>query len=94
MSTIEITSLIWNDRNRAHIKRHNVNDFEVEEVCHDEKCVIYETYNNRILLTGRVKNNRYITVILSQGDFLGVYYVVTARDANKKERRAYDKENT
>lgn len=80
-----IKELIWDEWNIAHIARHQVEPDEVEQVCATEH-ITWETYNNRILLAGRTRSGRLITIILGkEGE--GTYYPVTARDSSKKERR-------
>jgi len=58
---------------------------EVYESCHSQLKVL-KTYKGRILVIGKTKTNRLITTVLSpEGN--NVYFVVTARDTNRKERR-------
>lgn len=84
-----IKKLIWNDRNVSHIARHEVNPYEVEEVCHSDP-LIEETYNNRLLLIGPTTKKRMLGVVLERTDANGVYFPVTARPAKRKERRKYE----
>ncbi len=80
-------NLIWNDRNIAHIARHDVTSDEVEDVCQGE-FVSSETYKGRFRVVGPTKTGRMLTVILEpQGE--EVYYPVTARPASRQERRRY-----
>ena len=57
---------------------------EVEETC---KNILktFKSYKGRLLLTGRTKNKRLLTVVLALENN-NQYYVVTARDTSKKER--------
>lgn len=83
MTRIVVKELIWDKVNLEHIKKHNVSEEEVE----DAKEIIYHrrTYEGKYLATGR-SGSRLITIILrSKG--AGKYYIVTARDASKKERK-------
>lgn len=85
---IEIIRLIWDDWNVAHIARHTVLPIEVEEVCHDDPTE-ERGYNHRILLVGPTRAGRILALVLAPKEEQGVYYPVTARDASRKERRAY-----
>lgn len=90
MTRIVVKKIIWDEWNIAHIQKHTVT---VEEV---EKAV------RNIVVHKRAKNNRYslfcragtriITLIIKR-EKQSIYYLVTARDAAKKERRiVYEKE--
>ena len=64
-----------------------------EEVIEAVEKIIYhkKTYGNRYLLVGRT-GKRIVSIVVHRKK-TGVYYVVTARDAEKKERRRlYEKE--
>ena len=92
MTRIVIRELIWyENRNLRHIRRHNVSKEEVEEA---GKALIYhrKVRGGLYLAIGR-SGKRLITIILIwQGT--GKYYVVTARDSSRKERKdVYEKEN-
>ena len=80
--------LIWDAWNMAHIALHGVAPEEVEEACHGEH-ITDETYKGRIRLIGTTAAGRMLTVILAPQEEQGVYYVITARDAGRKERRRY-----
>jgi uncharacterized protein len=83
-----VRRLIWDPWNMAHIARHDVIPDEVEEVCHGTP-VTSATYNGRIRVIGPTQSHRMLTVILAPTDEPGVYYPVTARPADRKERRRY-----
>ena len=91
MVRITIEKIVWNKWNEEHIKKHSVSTDEVENVVHN--LIAYKQgYNGRYILIGR-SNNRLISVIVSRKT-AKTYYVVTARDSDKKERKiVYDKEN-
>lgn len=84
MTRIKVKSLVWDEWNIRHIKKHGI---DIEEVEKAGKNLIYhrKTYRNRYLVIGRSKS-RSITLILNRKR-AGTYYVVTARDASRKERR-------
>jgi uncharacterized DUF497 family protein len=87
MNTIHVNDLIWDEFNTDHIGKHDVSIQEVIEACgrivHTEK-----TKFNRLLMVGITDNKRILSMVLSNknGD---CYYLVTARDASKKERKIY-----
>lgn len=88
---IEISELMWDDRNLAHISKHSVSEIEVEEACVNQ-IYIDKTYADRLLLVGRTSSTRMISVVLVKMKN-NQYYVVTARDSSRGERRkAYEKE--
>ena len=84
---MKISSLIWDDWNVDHIKKHNVTRIEVEELC-SGKYKNQPTYNKRILIMGKLKSGRALTVVLTR-EKSGQYYVITARDMSKKERKKF-----
>lgn len=90
MTRIIVNKLVFNEFNLEHIKKHKITKEEVEEV--GEKFVYHRrTYNERYLAIGR-SGTRIITIVLKRLN-TGVYQLVTARDSDKKERRAlYEKE--
>ncbi len=88
-NNIEIDELLWEERNEIHISRHAVGREEVEEACERQVDVVAGKYD-RYMLFGKTKEKRYLTVILAR--VAGkTYYVVTARDSSRKEKR-YAKE--
>ena len=87
---IYIRLLIWDTWNVAHIARHQVFPEEVEEVCKGGS-VVREGYRGRIVLIGPAEAGRMLAIVL-EGVGDDVYYVVTARPADRKERRVYQEE--
>jgi uncharacterized DUF497 family protein len=88
---LSVRRLIWDAWNVAHIARHRCVPEEVEEVCHSNP-VTNETYKGRIRVVGLTRSGRLLTVILAPTPDAGVYYPVTARPADRKERRHYREE--
>ena len=86
---IKVKSLIWDEWNREHLKEHNVSEEEVEEVCKD---ILKQqpTYGTRYLIFGKTGKGRLLTIVLAR-EARGTYYVVTARDMSKRERRQFIK---
>lgn len=88
---IVIDQLEWDDYNSHHINKHAVSMIEVQESCVNQITVL-SGYSGRQMLFGKTNSGRYVTVILAK-QVNNIYYVVTARDTSKKERRyVYDQE--
>jgi len=89
MTRIVVRELVWDEWNLKHIEKHKVAKEEIEQASE----IIYhrKTHGGKYLATGR-SGKRLITIILRRKG-LGKYYLVTARDASKKERmKVYEKE--
>jgi len=83
--------LVWDNWNIAHIARHQVIPEEVEEVCEGNPTTS-QTYAGRIRVAGPTRAGRMLTIILAPKGEEGVYYLVTARSADRKERKEYQQE--
>jgi uncharacterized protein len=86
-----IRRLSWEPWNVAHIARHHVTPEEVEEVCHGQP-ITSQTYRGRLRVVGPTRRRRMLAVILAPTDKEGVYYPVTARSSDRKERRHYEQQ--
>lgn len=74
---MKIDELIFNERNIEHIARHNVLPLKAKL--------------GRVMVIGKTKKSRILAVILEK--FKGnIYFPVTARDADRKERKMYQEE--
>jgi uncharacterized DUF497 family protein len=82
---VRIKQLVWDDWNVEHIRKHRVNINEVEEVCKAVKKTL-KTYRERLIVLGKTTQGRLLTVVLAP-ESKGRYYVVSARDMSRKERR-------
>ena len=84
MTRIKVKELIFDEWNIKHIKKHKVSP---EETLEAGKYLIYHrrTKEGRYLAIGR-SGNRVITLILIRKSQKR-YYLITARDSSKKERR-------
>ena len=80
-----IKELVWDDWNVEHIKKHEVSVIEVEKACY-QPINSFKSYQNRLIILGKTKNNRLLTLVLMKKN-KGVYYLVTARDMSRKERK-------
>jgi len=90
MTKIVVRMLVWNEINSEHIKKHAVTQSEVA-VAVTHLGYHKQTYDKRYLLVGR-SGKRILAVVLKR-EKTNQYYVLTARDANKKERRRlYEKD--
>lgn len=90
MTRVVIQELVFDEYNREHIKKHSVTEDEVKVA---GKNIAYHkrSYKGRYMGTGR-SGKRVLTIILNRLE-QGKYYMVTARDADKKERRRlYERE--
>lgn len=79
---------MWDEWNVAHIDRHNVLKGEVEEVCKGTYFVL-DGYKDRLIIIGPTRFKRVLAIDPEPEE--GIYYVVTARVADKKERKLYEK---
>lgn len=90
MVRIIVKKLLWDSSNIEHIEKHKVSKEEAEQAG-TQVIAVKVARRGCYLLIGR-SGTRIISVVVVRRD-TGIYYVVTARDADKKERRrVYDKE--
>lgn len=82
---VKIRGLAWDDWNKRHIQKHQISFPEVEQACQNI-LTSFTGHQDRILISGKTRNNKIITIILAQKS-PGVYYPATARSASRKERR-------
>lgn len=85
-----IRKLLWDEWNVEHIARHDVTREEVEQACQG-RLAIRETYSGRFMAIGTTKAGRILAIILHPKPETA-FYVVTARTADRKERRIYQSE--
>jgi uncharacterized DUF497 family protein len=85
---MRITRLEWDDYRVEHIALHDVEPYEVWEVCQDPLHATHREGRNRYRLYGQTEGGRYLFVVLEQ--IAGsVYRPVTARDMTAGEKRNY-----
>lgn len=82
-----IGELRWDEWNVEHIARHHVQFWEVDEVL-DDKPRFIRVRRGRLEMIGQTAVGRYLSVFADQLGY-DEYYVVSARDANRAERRRY-----
>ncbi len=90
MTRIVIKELVWDAYNIEHIKKHSITVDEAEEAV--KNFISHKKgKSGRYLAIGK-SSSRLISLIVKR-ESVGVYYLVTARDSSKKERREiYEKE--
>lgn len=90
MTRIRVKTIFWDNYNIEHIKKHGVTREEVE-VAAKKISWHKKTRNKRYLAVGR-SGARIISVVIRRREKT-TYYLVTARDASKEERKKlYEKE--
>ena len=80
---VNISELIWDELNIAHIARHGVSREEVVEVCVGNP-FIERTPNGRLFVTGPTKNKRILAIVLSP-KVGGAYYTGLEWQIKKKD---------
>ena len=84
---MKIYELIIEPGQEEHIARHQVRVAEVEEVIFGAP-FIRKASQGRYHIIGQTEAGRYLAVFVAPRE-QGVYSLVTARDADDAERRAY-----
>jgi uncharacterized DUF497 family protein len=91
---IEITELLWDDQNIAHIAGHAVTAPEVSEVVFGGSALLFDLDRpdrpGRIAAFGVTLAGRSLAIYLDAPTGAGATYVLTARPMTTKERQAYD----
>lgn len=85
----DIPEFDWDTRNVRHIGQHHIAPEEVEEL-RSSRLFIVRVGRVRFRATGVTDSGRYLTVFMDR-EFDEVYYVVTARDASRRERQQYQR---
>jgi uncharacterized DUF497 family protein len=83
----ERPALIWDEWNKKHIRKHKITEEEVEDAFANE-FGRNDSYYYRFAVYGKTKKGRLVTIIISFKTKTK-FYVVTARDMSRKERRKY-----
>jgi uncharacterized DUF497 family protein len=87
---VKIYELVVEPGREEHIARHQVSILEVEEVIFSAP-LIRRAKLGRYHITGQTDAGRYLSVYVApRGQ--GVYSLITARDADYAERRAYQRQ--
>ena len=83
-----IDRLDWDDYRVEHISRHNVEPYEVWEVCNDTSHLARRQGRNRYLIYGQTLDGRYLFVVLERIQE-SVYKPITARNMTEREKRNF-----
>lgn len=86
----KVGEIVFTGKNIEHIARHSVTVNEVRSVI-GTKPIFIDAKLGRIMAVGPTKLRRILSIVLSKINE-NTYYVVTARDANKKEKQKYKDE--
>ena len=84
----------WNQGNLEHIKKHNVNQRECEEVFFNQPLIVTEDISHsqieeRFRVYGQTNENRLLFVIITIRN--SAVRVISARDQSKKEQKEFKK---
>lgn len=85
---IVVNRLIWETSNIDHIARHGISQQEVEEVCHGQY-VVKDAHGGRVMIIGPTLSGRALCIILDPEPDEGVWHPVTARSADRGERKKF-----
>lgn len=84
---LQIDRLDWDEWNREHIQKHDVEPIEAAQVV-DSQPLIEEAYKGRYRLIGETPSGRFLTVIAGENPQVkGLFYVFSARPASRQERQ-------
>lgn len=86
---VRVIELLVTEDREEHIARHGVEVHEAEEVALGEHLAL-RSRDGHYLLIGQTDAGRYLTVVVGPRGG-GVYGLVTARDADRAERRLYQR---
>jgi uncharacterized DUF497 family protein len=89
MDAVRIDSLVWDDWNREHARKHGVSIESIESVLAGDP-IAFPSYKDRLLMIGPDSDGNMRAVIIGQvpgsEEF---WYVFSARPASRKERHRY-----
>lgn len=83
---MQIKGFEWDDANRAHIARHNVEPDEAEEAFMGQR-LIFRSREGSYVLFGQSAAGRYLIVAFALK--AGIARVITARDMTAAEKKRY-----
>ncbi|MFD6099091.1 hypothetical protein ACFVWN_20855 [Nocardiopsis flavescens] len=83
----------WTERSEAHIARHDVEPYEVEETA-EAPYLAFPGREGCTILLGRTHAGRHLTVVMVEAtDEHRSWYIVTARDMTRAERRRFERKH-
>lgn len=88
---MEILELVVDADREDHIARHHVSVDEVYEVVENSTSFVRHARDKRYVIIGQTLAGRYLAVYVASRERAGIYGLVTARDADDKQRRAYQR---
>ncbi|OFW77015.1 MAG: hypothetical protein A2201_09060 [Alicyclobacillus sp. RIFOXYA1_FULL_53_8] len=78
----------WDVSNEEHISRHDVTPYEAEEAMTDPERVGFDAHDrDKKGVVGHTEEGRLLLVVYVVRN--GMYRVITARDLNDREKRAF-----
>jgi uncharacterized DUF497 family protein len=84
---VRIDRVLWSSRSVAHIARHEITPEEVEDVLFNPPLDARRgKHEGTYLVFGRTRNGRRLVVVIAPRP-RNSWYVVTARDVDRAERR-------
>lgn len=84
---LQIDRLEWDEWNREHAVKHGVAFGDISAALKNV-LFIKPSYKSRLLVFGRENSDRIIAVVIGEvPEKPNVYYVFSARPANRRERR-------
>jgi uncharacterized DUF497 family protein len=88
---IEVERLDWDDWKIEHISRHRVSQEDVENACYSAPVLFKQSYKDHLVILESALDGRILAVIIGAvpHEPNGVYYVFTARPADRTERRFF-----
>lgn len=81
---IKEDELVWDDWNSQHIKKHDVTKLEIEEALL-QKVQARKGNKGRLIIFGKSKKKRLLAIVIKKTT--KGYYIFSARDASRKERK-------
>lgn len=90
---MELSELLWDEANEAHIARHQVSRQEIIDVVFDAGAIfaVEDSHRRvRVVVFGVTETGRHLLVVLDEPTTTGTAYVVTARSMTANERREYE----
>jgi len=85
---MRINNLEWDDYRVEHIALHDVEPYEVWEVCQDPLHLAHREGRNRYRLYGQTNDGRYLFIVLEHVEGT-IYKPITARDMTDGEKRNF-----
>jgi uncharacterized DUF497 family protein len=84
---VKIKKVIWDGWNSVHIQKHDTGIKEIENALKDKNKIFIKSYNERIVVFCKTED-RMLAVVIAE-DEKDIFYIVTARDMDKREREYY-----